>query len=162
GGNAALGDGPHAHFYGGAAPAAVAAPAAPPAPGDRRAARRRPGAGRRAGAPGGSPAGTRRHRGSPGPGRAPPPWRGLAPGAPPRDPAARRATLGPLPSLREQAGSCTEPLIRECAEAVEDLAALRKTLDAALVDEPPLGVHEGGLIRESWNPGLAELRREVR
>jgi DNA mismatch repair protein MutS len=82
--------------------------------------------------------------------------------ATPRDLAALRATLGPLPTLREQGESCQAPMIRECAEAVDDLAALRKTLETALVDDPPLGVHEGGLIRESWNPGLAELRREVR
>ena len=43
-----------------------------------------------------------------------------------------------------------------------DLGDLRKTLEAALVDEPPLTLHDGGLIRESWNPALGELRREAR
>src|SRR5262249_57386190 len=80
----------------------------------------------------------------------------------PRALAALRATLTPLPALREEAERCADPLVRKCAEAVEDLAGLGKTLAAALVDEPPLGVHEGGLIRETWNPTLAEVRREVR
>jgi DNA mismatch repair protein MutS len=80
----------------------------------------------------------------------------------PRDLAALRVTLGPLPGLREHAERSTDPLVRQCAEAIEDLAGLGKMLEAALVDEPPLVLHEGGLIRESWNPGLAELRREVR
>ena len=82
--------------------------------------------------------------------------------ATPRDLAAVRATLALLPALREQAERCPDPLVRQCAEAVEDLGDLRKTLEAALVDEPPLTLHEGGLIRESWNPALGELRREVR
>ena len=82
--------------------------------------------------------------------------------ATPRDLAALRATLGSLPALRERAEPCPDPLIRQCAESVEDLGDLGKTLEAALVDEPPLTLHEGGLIRESWNPALAELRREVR
>jgi DNA mismatch repair protein MutS len=82
--------------------------------------------------------------------------------ATPRDLAGLRATLVPLPALREQAERCPDPLVRQCAEAVEDLAGLGKTLEAALVDEPPLGIHEGGLIREAWNPALAEVRREVR
>ena len=82
--------------------------------------------------------------------------------ATPRDLAALRATLGPLPALRERAERCPDPLVRQCAETVEDLAALGKTLEAALVDEPAVGVHEGGLIRESWSPPLAEVRREVR
>ena len=82
--------------------------------------------------------------------------------ATPRDLGALRATLGRLPALRERAGSCPDPMIRRCAESVEELDALGKTLEAALVDEPPLTLHEGGLIRESWNPALGELRGEVR
>jgi DNA mismatch repair protein MutS len=82
--------------------------------------------------------------------------------AAPRDLAALRATLGSLPALRERAEPCPDPLIRQCAESLEDLGDLGKTLEEALVDEPPLTLHEGGLIRESWNPALAELRREVR
>ena len=34
---------------------------------------------------------------------------------------------------------------------------LRELLAAALVDEPPLALHDGGLIRESWNEGLAAI-----
>jgi DNA mismatch repair protein MutS len=82
--------------------------------------------------------------------------------ATPRDLAALRATLAQLPALREQAQHCPDPLVRQCAEAVEDPGGLGKALEAALVDEPPLGAHEGGLIRESWSSALAEVRREVR
>jgi DNA mismatch repair protein MutS len=82
--------------------------------------------------------------------------------ATPRDLAALRATLVPLPLLRAEVERCADPLIRRCGEALEDLDGLRKTLDAALVDEPPLGMHEGGLIRETWSPALAEVRAEVR
>ena len=82
--------------------------------------------------------------------------------ATPRDLAALRAALVPLPLLRAEVERCADPLIRRCGEALEDLDGLRKTLDAALVDEPPLGMHEGGLIRETWSPALAEVRAEVR
>jgi DNA mismatch repair protein MutS len=82
--------------------------------------------------------------------------------ATPRDLSALRATLRPLPALRTEAERCPDPLVRQCAEALEDLGGLGKTLEAALVDEPPLGVHEGGLIRDTWSPALAELRDEVR
>ena len=102
-------------------------------------------------APRRSPPGARGHRRPRPPGRA-----ASALGvATPRDLAAVRATLALLPALREQAERCPDPLIRQCTEAVEDLGDLRKTLEAALVDEPPLTLHEGGLIRESWNPGSA-------
>jgi DNA mismatch repair protein MutS len=82
--------------------------------------------------------------------------------ATPRDLAGLRAALRRLPALREEARRLVPPLLRQCGEAIEDLAALATTLEAALVDDPPAGVHEGGLIRETWSPALADLRREVR
>jgi len=82
--------------------------------------------------------------------------------ATPRDLAGLRATLRPLPAVRERAVECDDPLVRETAAGLEDLAPLTKLLEAALVDEPPLVAHEGGLIRESYSQALADLRREVR
>ncbi len=82
--------------------------------------------------------------------------------ASPRDLAALRAALRRLPGVREAAQELPEGLLRDAADGIDHLAGLGKTLEAALVDDPPLGVHEGGLIRESWSPALAELRREVR
>jgi DNA mismatch repair protein MutS len=82
--------------------------------------------------------------------------------ATPRELGALRAALARLPALRERAAGLEAGLLRRSAEALEDLTPLAKTLEAALVDDPPLGVHEGGLIRETWSPALAELRREVR
>ncbi|MBI3455110.1 MAG: DNA mismatch repair protein MutS [Candidatus Rokubacteria bacterium] len=82
--------------------------------------------------------------------------------ATPRDLVALRAALGSLPAVRERAAEGADPLIRETAASLEDLASLAKLLEAALVDDPPLAAHEGGLIRESYSQALADLRREVR
>jgi DNA mismatch repair protein MutS len=82
--------------------------------------------------------------------------------ASPRDLAALRAALRRLPGVREAAREFPDGLLRDATAGIDDLAALEKTLEAALVDDPPPGVHDGGLIRESWSPALAELRREVR
>jgi DNA mismatch repair protein MutS len=82
--------------------------------------------------------------------------------ASPRDLAALRAGLRPLHALRGTLGRVDDPVMREAGDQIEDLEALAKTLEAALVDEPPLSPHEGGLIREAYSPALAELREEVR
>ncbi len=82
--------------------------------------------------------------------------------ASPRDLAGLRAALRPLPVLRERAAECADGLLREAAAALEDLGPLAKLLEEALVDEPPLAAHDGGVIREAYSPALAELRREVR
>ena len=41
-------------------------------------------------------------------------------------------------------------------------AEVRAVLAAAIVDEPPLTLHDGGLIRESWSEALATLVAEAR
>ncbi|PYM53278.1 MAG: DNA mismatch repair protein MutS, partial [Candidatus Rokuibacteriota bacterium] len=79
----------------------------------------------------------------------------------PRDLAAVRACLRPLPALRGTARQLDDPVVREAADQIEDLEPLARTLDAALVDEPPLSPHEGGVIRETHSATLADLRREV-
>jgi DNA mismatch repair protein MutS len=80
----------------------------------------------------------------------------------PRDLVGLRAALRPLPALRERATECPAPLAQEAAAALDDLSALAKLLEEALLDDPPLTAHEGGLIRESYSSALADLRREVR
>ena len=82
--------------------------------------------------------------------------------ATPRDLVGLRAALRPLPALRERATECPAPLAQEGAAALEDLTPLAKLLEDALLDDPPLTAHEGGLIRESYSSALADLRREVR
>jgi DNA mismatch repair protein MutS len=80
----------------------------------------------------------------------------------PRDLVGLRGALRPLPALRARATECPAPLVGEGAAALEDLAPLAKLLENALLDDPPLTAHEGGLIRESYSQALADLRREVR
>ncbi|KHG65253.1 DNA mismatch repair protein MutS [Thermus sp. 2.9] len=68
----------------------------------------------------------------------------------PRDLAALRRSLEILPELKALLGE----------EAIlPDLGALREDLKAALVDEPPLKLSEGGLIREGYDPDLDALKR---
>jgi DNA mismatch repair protein MutS len=103
-----------------------------------------------------------------------------------RDLSALRLALGQLPGLR----SCLQQLIPAddlapqpgLGEPVEDLhpadsaetllarltghihelPALAELLGHAIVDEPPLAVKEGGLIRDGFSPELDELRVAAR
>jgi DNA mismatch repair protein MutS len=49
------------------------------------------------------------------------------------------------------------PLLTDARAALADLADLRAMLEAALVDEPPATLQDGGIIRESWNEALQAL-----
>ena len=74
-----------------------------------------------------------------------------------RDLVGLRVCLAPLEPIREAAAGLAAPLLAEARSALADLADVRAMLEAALVDEPPLTLQDGGIIRESWNVGLRAL-----
>ena len=74
-----------------------------------------------------------------------------------RDLVALRGCLAPLEAVRMVTAALDAPLITAAREAIVDLAAVRELLTAALVDEPPATLTDGGVIRESWSEALASL-----
>jgi DNA mismatch repair protein MutS len=79
-----------------------------------------------------------------------------------RDLVGLRGYLAALPALKSALAERGGARLGALAEAIADLQPIQKLLDDALADDPPLTLHEGGLIRESWNQALADLRREAR
>jgi len=79
-----------------------------------------------------------------------------------RDLVALRGFLGQLPPLREELAALGASLCRAAAEEIVASPGLQKLLDEALEDEPPLGLRDGGLIREGWNLELRELKQSAR
>ena len=85
-----------------------------------------------------------------------------------RDLVGLRACLTPLEAIRSAAVPLAAPLLAGARAALADLADLRATLEAALVDEPPVTLQDGGIIRDTWNDALraivedaAEARRWI-
>jgi DNA mismatch repair protein MutS len=79
-----------------------------------------------------------------------------------RDLVAIRACLDPLDTLRDAAAPLEAPLLAAARADLASLEALRALLHDALVDEPPLTLHEGGLIRAGWSEALAALVQDAR
>jgi len=79
-----------------------------------------------------------------------------------RDLVGLRACLAPLGEIRETCRGVEARVLAAAAADLADLEPLRALLEAALVDEPPLGLHDGGIIRESWNDALGAIVREAR
>ena len=85
-----------------------------------------------------------------------------------RDLVGLRACLAPLEAIRSAMVPLAAPLLAGARAALADLADLRTTLEAALVDEPPVTLQDGGIIRDTWNDALraivedaAEARRWI-
>ncbi|MCU0770655.1 MAG: DNA mismatch repair protein MutS [Verrucomicrobia bacterium] len=83
--------------------------------------------------------------------------RGSSPAGSPPDPG----------SLRELAGQADEPagpvaLLADLGSRLMDLPDIVALIRRAMVDEPPLAVKEGGLIRDGFDAALDELREAQR
>jgi len=79
-----------------------------------------------------------------------------------RDLVGLRACLTPLGEIRAQLADASAPLLATAREEIAPLDGLLTLLHAALVDEPPLVLHEGGLIREGWSEALSALVEDSR
>jgi DNA mismatch repair protein MutS len=78
-----------------------------------------------------------------------------------RDLVALRGCLAPLDAIRAAAADLAAPLLAGARDALADLGALREMLAAALVDEPPGTLADGGVIRVTWSEALAALVRDA-
>jgi DNA mismatch repair protein MutS len=78
--------------------------------------------------------------------------------ATPRDILHLKNTLYKVDLLREVIGKLESELFREIAKNMESLKDIADEIDKVLVDEPPLHVKEGGLIKEGVDEYLDELR----
>ncbi len=76
----------------------------------------------------------------------------------PRDLAALRGAQAILPELVEVLRSYSAPLLDTLAGDLDPLEDLTAELERALVDEPPLALTEGGIIREGHDAELDRLR----
>lgn len=76
-----------------------------------------------------------------------------------RDLKALGRSVGYVPGVRTLLQEVRSPLLREAAASLTDEADLVSELDAALEEELPLSVREGGLIRTGYRAELDELRK---
>jgi DNA mismatch repair protein MutS len=76
-----------------------------------------------------------------------------------RDVAALGLSLEGVPQVKKLVDNHTTPLLKELAAALVCLPQLVDLIRRAIVDEPPITIKEGGLIREGYRAELDELRR---
>jgi DNA mismatch repair protein MutS len=78
-------------------------------------------------------------------------------------PSAAPDTLRELPALQESESVAAGPgLLDHLAANLSEAPDLVELIARAIVDEPPLALKEGGLIREGFDPHLDELRGAMR
>ncbi|SHF18365.1 DNA mismatch repair protein MutS [Lactonifactor longoviformis] len=77
----------------------------------------------------------------------------------PRDLIAFKSSLQMLPYIRQILGefSCAE--LVSVREEMDDLQDLFQLIDRAVLEEPPLAMKEGGIIKEGYNDEVDKFRR---
>lgn len=76
----------------------------------------------------------------------------------PRDLLAFKNSLDMLPYIRDLLKDFTSDILKQICSDLDPLEDLRDLIAAAIVDEPPITVREGGMIREGFNQEADRLR----
>ena len=74
-----------------------------------------------------------------------------------RDLVALGRGLDRLPALQRLMDECSSALLVSLRNELDGLPDLCRTLFEAIVDEPPFGVRDGGIIRRGWNAEVDRL-----
>ena len=78
--------------------------------------------------------------------------------ASPRDLIAFKNSLVMIPYIKQLLDECSAPLLMEINEEMDDLRDIAKMIDDAIVEEPPINVREGGIIKEGFSEEIDKLR----
>ncbi|GAB4483680.1 MAG: DNA mismatch repair protein MutS [Thermodesulfovibrionales bacterium] len=75
-----------------------------------------------------------------------------------RDLAALRASLAVLPRIRKALSSSREPNLKLLGEDVSEFTLLKDLLEKSIVETPPPGLRDGGIIRQGYHAEIDSLR----
>ena len=75
-----------------------------------------------------------------------------------RDLLSFKSSLDMLPYIRDLLREFTSPVLAQICEDLDPLEDLRDLIASSIVDEPPLSVREGNMIREGFNGEADQLR----
>ncbi|HEX7504580.1 MAG TPA: DNA mismatch repair protein MutS [Syntrophales bacterium] len=74
-----------------------------------------------------------------------------------RDLVALRSSLRALPGLKQILTSLETPMIAAVREGIDEMPEILDLLERSVVDDPPLTVREGGIIREGYDTELDRI-----
>lgn len=79
-----------------------------------------------------------------------------------RDLVALKKSLGYLPSLKTLLEQAEPTLLQETGRNIDPMPEVRDLLNAAIDDDPPVSLRDGGIIKAGYNAEVDRLRRAGR
>ncbi len=76
----------------------------------------------------------------------------------PRDLISFKTSLQMLPFLKQLLHSFPDGMLKELDDELDDLSDLQELIEAAIEDEPPFAMKEGGIIKDGYNETVDKYR----
>lgn len=76
-----------------------------------------------------------------------------------RDLLALKNSISILPKLKKLLSSCSCEKLKELGKKIDDLNDIYTIINSSIIENPPVTIKEGGLIKSQYNNELAELRK---
>ncbi|WFR54764.1 DNA mismatch repair protein MutS [Anaerocolumna sp. AGMB13025] len=77
----------------------------------------------------------------------------------PRDLIAFKSSLSMLPHIKGLLGEASSKLLTQIHKELDPLADIHFLIEQAILEEPPLAVKEGGIIKDGYNTEIDKLRK---
>lgn len=77
----------------------------------------------------------------------------------PRDLIAFRNSIHMLPPIKTLMSDFQSPLLKRLYEQLDTLDELYELIERSIAEEPPLTLHDGGILKESYNEEVDRLRK---
>ncbi len=76
----------------------------------------------------------------------------------PRDLIAFKSSLEYLPAIKELLKNYDDELIKEIENELDPLSDISRLIDESIIDEPPITLRDGGIIKEGFSEAIDEYR----
>ncbi|WP_290663299.1 DNA mismatch repair protein MutS [Ignavibacterium sp.] len=76
----------------------------------------------------------------------------------PREIVAVKTSLKKIPEIKELLDKLSDNTVKKIGDTLKDLSSLVDKISEAIIDSPPAGLTEGGIIRSGFSAELDELR----
>jgi DNA mismatch repair protein MutS len=75
-----------------------------------------------------------------------------------RDLIAIKNSISYMPKIKKSLSSSKDPYLSSIAEEISEFLSLGNLIEKAIVDNPPISIRDGGIIRDGYNTDVDELR----
>jgi len=77
----------------------------------------------------------------------------------PRDLIAIKNSITHLPAIRKALLLSEEPYLKSVADEITEFSLLKSLIESGIMDNPPISLRDGGIIKHGYNKEIDELRK---